>query len=111
MGGIEDELVQLIDVLKNMVSLIYVPCCGMLATITPCCRYHAVSVQGTRNASGQPVVKYGVFVKDPVVTNTFEAPFGILRSARKRKLVAFDGELLLSPVHDQVTITLLKDTL
>ena len=32
MGRIEDELVQLIDVLKNMVSLIYVPCCDMLAT-------------------------------------------------------------------------------
>lgn len=84
MGGIEEELVQLIDILHKM---------------------------GTLNASGQPVVKYGDFVKDPVVTNTFEAPFGILRSARKRKIVAFDGELLLSPVHDQVNITLLRDTL
>ncbi|DBA87740.1 hypothetical protein WJX77_006827 [Trebouxia sp. C0004] len=84
MGGIEEELVQLIDILHKM---------------------------GTPNASGQPVVKYGDFVKDPVVTNTFEAPFGILRSARKRKIVAFDGELLLSPVHDQVNITLLKDAL
>ena len=70
-----------------------------------------VIVQGTLNASGQPVVKYGDFVKDPVVTNTFEAPFGILRSARKRKIVAFDGELLLSPVHDQVNITVLRNTL
>lgn len=76
-----------------------------------CLTTNVASVQGTLNASGQPVVKYGDFVKDPVVTNTFEAPFGILRSARKRKIVAFDGELLLSPVHDQVCITLLRDAL
>jgi len=57
------------------------------------------------------VVKYGDFVKDPVVTNTFEAPFGLLKSARKRKIVGFEGEILLSPVHDKAEITLLRDTL
>ena len=68
-------------------------------------------MQGTANADGQFVMKYGEFVKDPLVTNTFEAPFGILRAARRRKIVAFDGELLLSPTHDHVDIVLLKDTL
>ena len=70
-----------------------------------------VTSQGKPNSDGQPVVKYGDFVKDSVVTNTFEAPFGLLKSARKRKIVAFDGEILLSPMHDQVDIILLKDTL
>lgn len=67
-------------------------------------------MQGKPNHSGQPVVKYGDFVTDPLVTNTFEAPFGLLKSARKRKIVAFDGEILLSPMHDKVDITLMKDT-
>ena len=67
-------------------------------------------VQGTPNAAKQPVVKYGDFVKDSTVANTFEAPFGILKAARKRKIVAFDGELLLSPTHDNVDIILLKTT-
>lgn len=67
-------------------------------------------MQGKPNSSGQSVVKYGDFVTDPTVTNTFEAPFGLLKSARKRKIVAFDGEILLSPMHDNVDITLMRDT-
>lgn len=81
--GIEEELMQLIGIIK---------------------------VMGKANPSGQPVVKYGDFVTDPTVTNTFEAPFGLLKSARKRKIVAFDGEILLSPMHDRVDITLLRET-
>jgi hypothetical protein len=111
MGGIEEELVQLIDILHKMVSRHSLTCSDYFERYIFCLTKNVVSVQGTLNASGQPVVKYGDFVKDPVVTNTFEAPFGILRSARKRKIVAFDGELLLSPVHDQVNITLLRDAL
>lgn len=56
------------------------------------------------------MVKYGDFVTDPTVTNMFEAPFGLLKSARKRKIVAFDGEILLSPMHDTVEITLVKES-
>lgn len=70
-----------------------------------------MTLQGKLNSSGQHVVKYGDFVKDSVVINTFEAPFGLLKSARKRKIVAFDGEILLSPMHDLVDITLIKETL
>ncbi|KAL3139717.1 hypothetical protein ABBQ38_004023 [Trebouxia sp. C0009 RCD-2024] len=81
--GIEEELVQLIGFMKQM---------------------------GKPNPSGQLVVKYGDFVTDPTVTNTFEAPFGLLKSARKRKIVAFDGEILLSPMHDRVDITLLRES-
>ncbi|KAI8811211.1 costars domain-containing protein [Cladochytrium replicatum] len=57
------------------------------------------------------VVKYGVFVKDDIVTNTFEGPFATLKAAKKRGIVDFKGEILLSPVHDSVEIRLLKDSL
>ena len=36
---------------------------------------------------------------------------GTLKAAKKRKVVSFDGELLLSPVHDNTNIVLLKDSL
>ena len=68
-------------------------------------------VQGKPNALGQPVVKYGDFVTDEVVTNSFEAPFGLLKSARRKKIVMFDGEILLSPVHNKVDIVLIKESL
>ena len=109
MVGIEEELIKLIELLKEMVSPAHCRCRQGLTT----CHLEgaSVNIQGTQNSSGQFIVKYGDFVKDPVVTNTFEAPFGLLKSARKRKIVAFDGEILLSPVHDKVNITLMKETL
>ena len=43
--------------------------------------------------------------------NTFEGPFAILRAAKKRKVVSFEGELLLSPTHDAFDMLLWKDSL
>ena len=105
--GVEEDLRQLIDFMKKMVCLFW--------QSPSLCHFYrldllCVLLQGKSNHSGQFVVKYGDFVTDPLVTNTFEAPFGVLKSARKRKIVAFDGEILLSPMHDQVDITLIKDT-
>ncbi|CAN1167404.1 Costars family protein [Linum perenne] len=44
---------------------------------------------------------------DERCANIFEALVGTLRAAKKRKVVAYDGELLLQGVHDNVEITLL----
>lgn len=66
---------------------------------------------GAADASGQVKVKYGVLFKDDVVANTFEALLGTLKAAKKRKVVTFEGELLLQGVHDNVDIVLLKETL
>lgn len=67
----------------------------------------AIKRLGTPNPSGKCTVKYGRLFDDDEVANTFEALLGTLRAAKKRKVVAFDGELLLQGVHDNVEIVLL----
>jgi len=39
----------------------------------------------------------------------FEALVGTLRAAKKRKVVAYEGEMLLKGMHDDVFIELLAD--
>nr|DAD40909.1 TPA_asm: hypothetical protein HUJ06_015232 [Nelumbo nucifera] len=51
-------------------------------------------------------VTFGVLFNDDKCANIFEALVGTLRAAKKRKIVAYDGELLLQGVHDNVEITL-----
>uniref|UniRef100_A0A2N9IAI3 Costars domain-containing protein n=1 Tax=Fagus sylvatica TaxID=28930 RepID=A0A2N9IAI3_FAGSY len=51
-------------------------------------------------------VTFGVLFNDDRCANIFEALVGTLRAAKKRKIVAYDGELLLQGVHDNVEITL-----
>ena len=45
--------------------------------------------------------------QDDRCANIFEALVGTLRAAKKRKIVTYDGQLLLQGVHDAVVITLL----
>lgn len=52
-------------------------------------------------------VKFGVLFNDDRCANIFEALVGTLRAAKKRKVVKYDGELLLQGVHDNVEIILL----
>ncbi|XP_031563884.1 costars family protein v1g158749-like [Actinia tenebrosa] len=63
---------------------------------------------GTPNADGQYVVKFGVLFSDDRCANIFEALVGTLRAAKRKKIVKYDGELLLQGVHDNVDIVLLK---
>jgi hypothetical protein len=62
---------------------------------------------GTLNDKQQYVVKFGVIVKDDRCCNLFEALNGTLRSAKKRKIIDFKGEMLLQGAHDNVDIVLL----
>ena len=55
------------------------------------------------------MVKFGVLFADERCANIFEALVGTLRAAKKRKILSYDGELLLQGVHDNVDITLLLD--
>ena len=64
---------------------------------------------GTKNADGQYEVTFGVLFNDDRCANIFEALVGTLRAAKRKKIVKFDGELLLQGVHDKVIITLLKE--
>lgn len=51
-------------------------------------------------------VTFGVLFNDDRCANIFEALVGTLRAAKKRKIVTYDGELLLQGVHDNVEIRL-----
>jgi hypothetical protein len=65
---------------------------------------------GKRDAKDNKVkVAYGVLFNDDKVANTFEALLGTLKAAKKRKVVSYDGEILLKGVHDNVEIILLQE--
>lgn len=53
-------------------------------------------------------VKFGVLFHDTECANLFEALVGTLRAAKKRGLITFQGQMLLSPCHDDVSIKLLN---
>ncbi|KAJ3301341.1 hypothetical protein HDV03_001010 [Kappamyces sp. JEL0829] len=62
---------------------------------------------GQKNKQGQVSVAYGVLFKDDRCQQVFEALLGTLKAAKKRKVITFEGELLLQGVHDHVEIVLL----
>ncbi|XP_034383855.1 costars family protein ABRACL [Cyclopterus lumpus] len=64
---------------------------------------------GSKGADGQTRVKFGVLFNDDRCANIFEALVGTLRAAKKRKVINFEGELLLQGVHDNVDIVLLQE--
>ena len=47
------------------------------------------------------------YKRDEKCANIFEALVGTLRAAKKRKIVKFEGEMLLSPMNDNTDIVLL----
>jgi hypothetical protein len=51
-------------------------------------------------------VTFGTLFNDDRCANIFEALVGTLRAGKKRKVLTYDGELLLQGVHDNVEITL-----
>lgn len=46
---------------------------------------------------------------DEKCANLFEALVGTLKAAKRRKIITYQGELLLQGVHDNVDIMLLQD--
>ncbi|KAI9008522.1 pyridoxal phosphate-dependent transferase [Hyaloraphidium curvatum] len=59
---------------------------------------------GTPLPEGGFEVAYGTLFRDQQVTDEFEALLGTLKSSKKRGLISFEGQLLLSPTHDHVKI-------
>ena len=64
---------------------------------------------GSPNAEGKTTVTFGVLFQDDRCANLFEAMAGTLRAAKRKKVVKYDGELLLQGVHDNVEVVLLKE--
>ncbi|KAJ4832803.1 hypothetical protein Tsubulata_044945 [Turnera subulata] len=64
---------------------------------------------GKIQSDGSYKVTFGVLFNDDRCANIFEALVGTLRAAKKRKILTYDGELLLQGVHDNVEIVLKPD--
>ncbi|KAM5164566.1 costars family protein ABRACL [Mantella aurantiaca] len=64
---------------------------------------------GTRDQDGKLKVKFGVLFNDDQCANLFEAMVGTLKAAKRKKILTYDGELLLQGVHDNTEIVLLQD--
>jgi hypothetical protein len=64
---------------------------------------------GGKGPDGKTSVKFGVLFADDRCQNIFEALVGTLRAGKKRKLIHFDGEMLLQGVHDSVDVVLLEE--
>ena len=54
-------------------------------------------------------VKFKTLFDDESVQDVFEALVGTLRAAKKRKVVAYEGEMLLRGMSDDVDILLLSE--
>ncbi|WOG84630.1 hypothetical protein DCAR_0103814 [Daucus carota subsp. sativus] len=65
---------------------------------------------GKIQADGSYKVTFGVLFNDDRCANIFEALVGTLRAAKRRKVLTYDGELLLQGVHDNVEIILKPTT-
>ncbi|CAM1324798.1 Uncharacterised protein g8789 [Pycnogonum litorale] len=63
---------------------------------------------GSENDSGQITVKFGVLFNDDQIANLLEALVGTLKAAKRRKIVHYDGEMLLQGAHDNVDVILLQ---
>ncbi|ERN14362.1 hypothetical protein AMTRI_Chr13g123930 [Amborella trichopoda] len=63
---------------------------------------------GQPQNDGSYKVKFGVLFNDDRCANIFEALVGTLRAAKRRKILTYEGELLLQGVHDNVEILLYK---
>lgn len=55
---------------------------------------------------GEPNVLFGDLFDDDQVSNYYEALVGTLKAAKKRKLIVFEGQLLLKGVSDKVQISI-----
>jgi len=82
---VDKEVVDLIEAIKHLGSV-----------------YNNKEVEEGLPAKSQ--VEFGVLFNDEGVANKFEALVGTLRSAKKKKIIKFEGEMLFQGVHDKVLI-------
>lgn len=66
---------------------------------------------GSPNEEGKISVRFGVLFSDEKCANLFEALVGTLRAAKRKKVIQYEGEMLLQGAHDNVPIVLLKDSI
>ena len=59
-----------------------------------------------RLADEKKSVKFGQLFRDEQLEQQLESLVGSLKAAKKRNLLTFPGQMLLSPAHDDVDIVL-----
>jgi len=69
---------------------------------------HEIKRLAPENPDGTYTTTFGVIFKDDIVQNLLESLVGTMKAAKKRGIINFAGEFLLSPTHDAVVVTLLK---
>ena len=74
------------------------------------CRGHSPA-RGPHPPPLPPQCKFGTLVRDERCGDLFEALNGTLRAAKRKKVIHFEGEMLLQGAHDAVDIVLLKEEL
>jgi len=57
--------------------------------------------------AGKPYVNFGELFDDDDVANYYEALVGTLKAAKKKKLINYDGQILLKGVSDKVVVKIL----
>lgn len=57
---------------------------------------------------GEPRTTFGELFDDDDVSNYYEALVGTLKAAKKRKMITFQGQLLLKGVSDKVEISIVE---
>lgn len=60
------------------------------------------------DADGKIGVNFGVLFRDGRCANLFEAMVLILKGAKRKEIISFQGKLLLQGVHDDVDVVLLQ---
>jgi hypothetical protein len=68
-----------------------------------------VDIRRIGDEPGSPHVKFGELFDDDVVQNYYEALVGTLKSAKKRGMIEFKGQMLLKGVSDSVVISIKED--
>jgi hypothetical protein len=68
-----------------------------------------VDIRRIGDEPGSPHVKFGELFDDDVVQNYYEALVGTLKSAKKRGMIEFKGQMLLKGVSDDVVISIKED--
>jgi hypothetical protein len=71
------------------------------------CKRLLLAIERISKTADNKSCTFGDLFKDDLVQNEFEALNGTLRAAKKRKMISFEGEMLLQGAHDDVVITVL----
>mmetsp|Transcript_12894 Transcript_12894/g.26756 ORF Transcript_12894/g.26756 Transcript_12894/m.26756 type:complete len:89 (+) Transcript_12894:128-394(+) len=69
-----------------------------------------IDIRRIGDEPGSPRVKFGELFDDDDVQQYYEALVGTLKSAKKRGVIDFKGQMLLKGMHDDVVITISEES-